>query len=124
MLKLRLLSKDCRIERDMQIIGLLIQQILINDVIEMSLYAVATLFSVILTALSISAYRKSGIKKLKYAVAAFALFCGFLIYEILEQLLSLDNPFTDIIIPSSALAILIFFFMAVIKKNLIDMKVP
>ncbi|HZO11303.1 MAG TPA: hypothetical protein VFB48_04225 [Nitrososphaeraceae archaeon] len=123
MLKLRLLSKDCRIKRDMQIIGLLIQQILINDVIEMSLYAMATLFSAILTALSISAYRKSGIQKLKYAVAAFALFCGFLIYEILEQLLSLDNPFTDIIIPSSALAILIFFFMAVIKKNLIDKKV-
>jgi len=107
----------------MQIIGLLIQQILINDVIEMSLYAMATLFSAILTALSISAYRKSGIQKLKYAVAAFALFCGFLIYEILEQLLSLDSPFTDIIIPSSALAILIFFFMAVIKKNLIDKKV-
>jgi hypothetical protein len=123
MLKLRLLSKDCRIKRDMQIIALLIQQILINDVIEMSLYAMATLFSAILTALSISAYRKSGIQKLKYAVAAFALFCGFLIYEILEQLLSLDNPFTDIIIPSSALAILIFFFMAVIKKNLIDKKV-
>jgi len=123
MLKLRLLSKDCRIKRDMQIIGLLIQQILINDVIEMSLYAMATLFSAILTALSISAYRKSGIQKLKYAVAAFALFCGFLIYEILEQLLSLNNPFTDIIIPSSALAILIFFFMAVIKKNLIDKKV-
>jgi hypothetical protein len=117
MLKLRLLSKDCRIKRDMQIIGLLIQQILINDVIEMSLYAMATLFSAILTALSISAYRKSGIQKLKYAVAAFALFCGFLIYEILEQLLSLDNRYTDIIIPSSALAILILFFLAVVKKT-------
>ena len=107
----------------MHIIALPMEQLLINDVIEMSIYAVATLFSALLTAVSIAAYRKTGLKKLKYAVAAFALFCGFLIYEILEQLLSLDNPFTDIIIPSAALAILIFFFMAVIKKNLIDKKV-
>lgn len=107
----------------MHIITLLVQQMLINNVIEISLYSVASLFSAILTALSISAYRKTGLKKLQYAVAAFALFFGFLIYEILEQLFSLDNYFTDIIIPSSALAILIFFFMAVIKKNLIDKKV-
>lgn len=108
----------------MQLVGLLIQQILINDLIEISIYAVASLFSAILTALSISAYRQTGLKKLQYAVAAFALFCAFLIYEILEQLFSLDNPFTDIVIPSSALAILIFFFMAVINKNLIEKKVP
>ena len=107
----------------MHIITLLVQQMLVNNVIEISLYFAASLFSAILTALSISAYRKTGLKKLQYAVAAFALFCGFLIYEILEQLFSLDNPFTDIIIPSSVLAILIFFFMAVIKKNLIDKKV-
>jgi len=85
--------------------------------IEVSLYAVGSVFSTILTVLSISAYRKSGLKKLKYAIVAFALFSGFLMYEILESLLSLDNEFTDIIIPSSALAILILFFLAVVRKT-------
>jgi hypothetical protein len=101
----------------MNIIEPLIQEIQLNDVIEMSLYAVGSVISALLTVLSISAYRTSGLKKLGYAVFAFALFCGFLIYEILEQLLSLDNPYTDIIIPSSALAILILFFLAVVKKS-------
>ena len=101
----------------MNIIEPLIQEIQLNDVIEMSLYAVGSVISALLTVLSISAYRTSGLKKLGYAVFAFALFCGFLIYEILERLLSLDNPYTDIIIPSSALAILILFFLAVVKKS-------
>jgi hypothetical protein len=94
-----------------------ILQILVSDVIEVSLYAVGSVFSTILTVLSISAYRKTGLKKLKYAIVAFALFSGFLIYEILESLLSLDNPYTDIIIPSSALVILIFLFLTVIKRT-------
>jgi hypothetical protein len=41
----------------------------------------------------------------------------FLIYEGLEHFYNLDNPFTDIVIPSSGLAIIVFFFMAVIKRN-------
>ncbi|HEY6950489.1 MAG TPA: hypothetical protein VI146_07750 [Nitrososphaeraceae archaeon] len=48
---------------------------------------------------------------------AFSLFCGFLIYENLEHLFSIDNPFTDIIIPSTGLAILAFFLLAVIKGD-------
>jgi len=110
-------SYEHKIERDMNIIGPLIQEMQINDVVEVSLYLVGSVVSALLTVLSISAYRTSGLKKLRYAVFAFALFCGFLIYEILEQLLSLDNPYTDIIIPSSALAILILFFLAVVKKT-------
>jgi hypothetical protein len=101
----------------MIIIEPLIQEIQLNDAIEMSLYAVGSVISALLTVLSISAYRTSSLKKLGYAAFAFALFCGFLIYEILERLLSLDNPYTDIIIPSSALAILILFFLAVVKKT-------
>jgi hypothetical protein len=101
----------------MNIIEPLIQEIQLNDAIEMSLYAVGSVISALLTVLTISAYRTSGLKKLGYAAIAFALFCGFLIYEILERLLSLDNPYTDIIIPSSALAILILFFLAVVKKT-------
>jgi len=108
--------------REMQFIEPLIQQIPINDVIEALLYAAGTVLSAILIALTISAYRKSGMKKLRYAVIAFSLFCGFLIYENLENLFRIDNPYTDIIIPSMGLAILVFFFIAVIKKNVIDKK--
>jgi len=108
--------------REMQFIEPLIQQSPINDVIEALLYAAGTVLSAILTALSIFAYRKSGMKKLQYAVIAFSLFCGFLIYENLENLLGIDNPYTDIIIPSMGLTILVFFFLAVIKKSVIDKK--
>ena len=108
--------------REMHFIEPLIQQIPINDVIEALLYAAGTVLSAILIALTISAYRKSGMKKLRYAVIAFSLFCGFLIYENLENLFRIDNPYTDIIIPSMGLAILVFFFIAVIKKNVIDKK--
>jgi len=100
----------------MHFIALLIQQLQTSDAIEISLYVLGSVFSAVLTALSISAYLKTGLKKLKYAVVAFALFSGFLVYEIMETLFSLDNPYTDIIIPSSVLVILIFFFLAVVKK--------
>ena len=100
----------------MSIIEPFFQEIQVNDVIEIALYAGGSVISALLTVLSISAYRTSGLRKLGYAAFAFALFCGFLIYEISEQLLSLDNPYTDIIIPSFALAILILFFLAVVKK--------
>jgi hypothetical protein len=106
----------------MHFIEPLIQQIPINDVIETMLYAAGSVLSAILIALSISAYRKSGIKKLQYAVIAFSLFCGFLIYENLENLFRIDDPYTDIIIPSMGLAILVFFFIAVTKKGVIDKK--
>ena len=100
----------------MHIFDPVIQQIAFNDIVEMLLYVAGSIFSVVLVALSISAYRKSGLKKLQYAVVAFSLFGVFLIYENLERFFSLDNAFTDIIIPSSGLAIGLFFFLSVIKK--------
>jgi hypothetical protein len=35
-------------------------------------------------ALSITAYRNTGIKKIKYAIVAFGLFAAYLLYEYLE----------------------------------------
>jgi hypothetical protein len=35
----------------------------------------------------------------------------------LEHFYSLDNAFTDIVIPLSGSAIILFFFLAVIKKS-------
>lgn len=106
----------------MQIIALLIHQVPLYDLINALLFAVGSVLALVLVALSISSYRKTGLKKLKYVIIAFSLFCVFLTYENLEALLSLDNPFTDIIIPLTALMILIFFFIAVITKIQINQK--
>ena len=103
--------------RQIFIIEVLIHQIPISDLIEILLYVLGSVLSVVLVALSISAYLKSGLKRLRYAILAFSLFCGFLIYENLEHLFSIDNPFTDIILPSTGLAILVFFFLAVVKGD-------
>jgi hypothetical protein len=101
----------------MQLVYYLIQQIPLNELVEMLLYIAGSILSLILVALSIISYRKSGLKKLIYAVIAFSLFCVFLIYEGLEHFYSLENPFTEIVIPLSGLAIILFFFLAVIKKT-------
>ena len=93
-----------------------IQQIAFNDIIEIALYITGSILSAILAGLSVFAYRKSGLKKLLYAAFAFSLFCVFLIYENLEHVFSLDNAFTDIIIPLSGLVIILFFFFAAVKK--------
>jgi len=101
----------------MHILDPLIQQLAFYDVIEMLLYIAGSILSVFLVALSIFSYQKSGLKKLLYAAIAFSIFCVFLIYEGLEHFYSLDNTFTDIVIPLSGLAIILFFFLAVIKKS-------
>ena len=100
----------------MHILDPLIRQLAFYDVIEMLLYIAGSILSVFLVALSIFSYQKSGLKKLLYAAIAFSLFCAFLIYEGLEHFFSLDNSFTDIVIPLSGLAIILFFFLAIIKK--------
>src|ERR671924_2104628 len=100
----------------MQLFALLIQQIPLYDLVEMLLYVAGSILSAILVALSIVSYYRSGLKKLVYATIAFLLFGIFLIYESLEHLYSLDNPFTDIVIPLLGLAIILFFFLVIVKK--------
>ena len=95
----------------------LMQLIEFNELVEMVLYVAGLILSVVLVALSIFSYRKSGLKKLVYTVVAFSLFGIFLLYEGLEHFYSLENPFTEIVIPLSGLAIILFFFLAVIKKS-------
>ena len=55
------------------------------DTIEGIIYVVGAIFSVTLLALSISAYKNTGLKKIKYAIVAFGLFALFLLYEYLEH---------------------------------------
>jgi hypothetical protein len=101
----------------MELVFSLIQQVPIDDLVEVILYVIGSAFSLILLSLSISAYRKNPQKRLLYAITAFFLFGVFLIYENFEHAFTLDNPFADIIIPSSTLAILALFFLAITKRN-------
>lgn len=101
----------------MQVLSLLIQQVPFIELTEMLLYAAGSVLSAVLVALSIYSYYQSGLKKLLYAGIAFLLFGIFLIYESLEHFYGFDNAFTDIVIPLSGLAIILFFFLAVIKKS-------
>ena len=91
----------------------------IYDTIEGIIYVVGAIFSVTLLALSISAYKNTGLKKIKYAIVAFGLFAFFLLYEYLEHTFkkSFDTPYTDIIISSMSLAIVVLFFLAIIRKG-------
>jgi hypothetical protein len=89
----------------------------IFDLVESLLYVAGTIFAAILIALSISAYRNTHLRKLLYAIIAFLLFGIFLFYEYLEHAIPLGNPFTDIILPSMALSILVLFFLAIVNKR-------
>ncbi|HEY7226532.1 MAG TPA: hypothetical protein VH481_00200 [Nitrososphaeraceae archaeon] len=89
----------------------------IFDLVESLLYVAGTVFAAILIALSISAYRNTHLRKLLYAIVAFLLFGIFLFYEYLEHAIPLDNPLTDIILPSMALSILVLFFLAIVNKR-------
>ena len=92
-------------------------EIPIIELTESILYIVGTVFAAILVALSISAYRNTQLKKLLYAIVAFFLFGIFLFYEFLEHAIPFDNPFTDIVIPSMGVSILILFFLAIVNKK-------
>ena len=94
-----------------------ILQIAPFDLVESLLYVAGTVLAIILLALSITAYRNIHLKKLLYAFAAFSLFGIFLFYEYLETTLPVDNPFSDILLPSIVLTILVFFFLAVVTKK-------
>jgi len=87
------------------------------ELIESILYIIGTVFAAILIALSISAYRNTKLRKLLYAIIAFLLFGVFLFYEFLEHSMSLENTFTEIVIPFMGLSILVLFFMAIVNKK-------
>ena len=76
------------------------------------------MLSLLLMALSISAYRNTGLKKIAYAIAAFGLFAGYSFYEYLEVPYEfLESTYSDAISPFMAFGVLILFFLAIAKKN-------
>src|SRR5919199_4050785 len=86
--------------------------------IENALKIVIGIFSLLLLALSVSAYKKTGFKKILYAIAAFALFGIQSLFDFLADHVSLfDTEYNDIILLGMTIAILVLFFVAVVKRN-------
>jgi hypothetical protein len=75
-------------------------------------------FSLVLFALAITAYRNTKIKKILFAAAAFGLFGIQLLVDTLEEYIGfLEEEYIDVIVPLITLAILILFFVAIVKKK-------
>jgi hypothetical protein len=89
----------------------------IFDLLEGVLYVTGTVFALILVALSISAYRNTGLRKLVYIMIAFLLFGTFLFFEYLEHATNWDHPLAAIILPGMCLSSLVLFFLAVVHKK-------
>ena len=86
----------------------------VQNVIELGIIA----FSLVLFGVSINAYRTTGLKKLAYAAVAFALFAIQLFFEYTEGIYDFfEDTQTDIIISSITLAIVVLFFLAVVRKK-------
>jgi len=95
-------------------ISLQVEQFGIGDGLEIGIGIV----SIVLFALAITAYRNTGIKKILFAAAAFGLFAIQLLVDALEDSMGiLAEEVVDIFIPLITLAILILFFVAIVKKR-------
>ena len=85
----------------------------IGDGLEIGIVA----FSLILFALSITAYRNTGIKKILFAAGAFGLFSIQLLIEPLEDYFEILEEVEDIMIPLITFVILVLFFIAIVKRR-------
>ena len=75
-------------------------------------------FSLLLLGLSISAYKKTALKRILYAAVAFGLFAIQIFFDYLEDAVeAFDTPYSDIIFYGMTLAILVLFFVAVIRRK-------
>ena len=91
-----------------------IQPFGIENGIELGIVA----FALVLFALSITAYRNTKIKKILFASAAFALFAIQLFVDSIEDYLAFfDEDITGIIVKLMTFAILVLFFVAIVKKR-------
>ena len=77
------------------------------------------IFSILLLALSITAFKKTGLKVTIYAIIIFALFAIQQILDYLGEIfITLDTPITDVIVSSMTLAILVLFFLAIVRTKI------
>ncbi len=76
------------------------------------------IFSILLLLVSISSYRKTGLKNILYATGAFGLFAIRLFIEVLEENFNIWVSYVVGFMSSSlTLAILVLFFLAIVKRN-------
>ena len=77
------------------------------------------IFSILLLALSITAFKKTGLKVTIYAIIIFALFVVQQLLDYLDDIFSaLDIPIINVIISSLTLAILVVFFLAIVRTKI------
>lgn len=89
-----------------------------SELLEQIINIAILCFSILLFILSINAYLKTKLKIILYASTAFILFTIQLVFEILGDTFSnIETPMNEIIVSSITLAILILFFLAVVRKN-------
>ncbi len=75
-------------------------------------------FSVLLFGLSLSAYKKTAFKGILYAAVAFGIFAVQMFFDYLEDAVEgFEQPFSDVIFYAMTLAILVLFFLAVVRRN-------
>ena len=77
------------------------------------------IFSLLLLALSITAFKKTHLKVTIYAIIIFALFAIQQFIDYLDNIfVELDTPTTDVVISSITLAILVLFFLAIARTKI------
>jgi multisubunit Na+/H+ antiporter MnhB subunit len=93
------------------------------DFTEMVLIAGTVVLSILLSSLSISKYKRTGLRKMILASVAFSLFAVFSISELYEEFVleggseAHPNLFIDIIIHLIPFVILILFFVGISEKR-------
>lgn len=89
------------------------------DGLESAIGAGIGIFALLLLALSITAYRKTRLRITIYAIIIFALFASQQFLDFLENnYAELDTPLTDVVWSSLTLAILVLFFLAIVKTKI------
>ena len=78
-----------------------------------------TVISLLLLALSVTAYRKTRLKVTIYAIIIFAVFAIQQFIDYLDNIIiALDNPITDVVVSSLTLTILALFFLAIVRTKI------
>ena len=87
--------------------------------VENAIAAGIGIFSLLLLALLITAFKKTGLRITIYAIIIFALFAIQQLFDYSENMLpELDTPLTGVLVDSLTLAILVLFFLAIVRiKN-------
>jgi len=88
-----------------------------DDIIAGSVTIAIACFSILLTMMAISAYKKTRMPQLKFIATAFSLFTIYLGIEALQELLPFDDDSFDLILSIIMLCILISFFFGIMRKK-------